>query len=54
LSLYNYATREKFSALIVDYEAPVEKRYRKNFLEFLTVRQTNPDYDPRLAPDDKK
>jgi hypothetical protein len=38
LSLYNYATAEKFSALVIDYEAPVEKKYRKNWLEYLTVR----------------
>lgn len=49
LALYNYATAEKFSVLIIDYEAPIEKRYRKNFLEFLTVKSSNPNY----APDDK-
>lgn len=38
LNLYNYATEEKFSALVIDYEAPIERRYRKNWLEFLAVR----------------
>jgi hypothetical protein len=38
LSLYNYATAEKFSSLVIDFEAPVEKRFRKNWLEYLTVR----------------
>jgi hypothetical protein len=37
LSLYNYATAEKFCALVIDYEAPIEKRYRKNWSEFLDV-----------------
>ncbi len=38
LSLYNYATAEKFSALVIDYEASVEKKYRKNWLEYLSIR----------------
>ena len=46
LGLYNYATSEKFSALIIDYEAPLEKRYRKNFLEYLAVRSPLVQYDP--------
>lgn len=46
LSLYNYATAEKFSALVIDYEAPIEKRYRKNWLEFLAVRPSNTQYNP--------
>jgi hypothetical protein len=56
LALYNYATAEKFSVLLIDYEAPVEKRYRKNFLEYLKIRppEQQYQYDPRLAPDDKK
>ena len=37
LSLYNYATAEKFNALVIDYEAPIDKRYRKNWLEYLNV-----------------
>lgn len=40
LSLYNYATEEKFSVLLIDYETTVDKRYRKNFLEYLSVRPT--------------
>jgi hypothetical protein len=38
LNLYNYATAEKFNALVIDYEAPPEKRYRRNWLEYLDVR----------------
>jgi hypothetical protein len=53
LALYNYAIAEKFSVLLIDYEAPIEKRYRKNFLEFLTVRQPQVTYNPNLI-DDKK
>lgn len=37
LALYEYATAEKFSALVIDYEATIDKRYRKNWLEFLEV-----------------
>ncbi len=39
LNLYNYATAEKFSALVIDYEAPVDKKYRKNWLEYLQVKK---------------
>ena len=35
LQIYKYATNEKFSVLLIDCEAPDEKRYRKNFLEYL-------------------
>lgn len=38
LELYNYATSEKFSVLLIDYEVSVDKRYRKNFLEYLSIR----------------
>jgi hypothetical protein len=50
LALYNYATAERFNAFVVDYEAPIEKRYRKNWLEYLAINpaaNTNPyRYDP--------
>lgn len=46
LSLYNYATADKFNALVIDYEAPIEKRYRKNWLEFLAVRAPSTQYVP--------
>jgi hypothetical protein len=53
LGLYNYATTEKFNALVIDYEAPVDKRYRKNWLEYLAVRQNDAiNYTP-YKPDDK-
>jgi hypothetical protein len=37
LAFYQYATSEKFSVLLIDYEAEPNsgKKYRKNFLEFL-------------------
>lgn len=38
LRLYNYSTAEKFNALVIDYEAPIEKKYRRNWLEYLEVR----------------
>ena len=53
LSLYNYATAEKFSALVIDYESPIEKRYRKNWLEFLAVRAPSTQYNPH-NPDGKE
>ena len=37
LDLYEYATSQKFSALVVDLEADKSKRFRKNFDEFLPV-----------------
>ena len=56
LGLYNYAVQNKFDVLLIDYEAPIEKRYRRNFSEYLTVKppEVHYQYDPRLAPDDKK
>lgn len=53
LALYNYATAEKFSVLLIDYEAPIEKRYRKNFLEFLKVRSSEVIYDPNIINNKK-
>jgi hypothetical protein len=35
LKIYEYATAEKFSPLIIDFEADKEKRFRKGFLEIL-------------------
>jgi DNA helicase HerA-like ATPase len=35
LRMYEFATKEKFSVLLIDVEAPKEERFRKNFLEFL-------------------
>jgi hypothetical protein len=42
LSLYEYATNEKFNALVVDMEALNEKRFRKNWSEFLTIEDFTP------------
>lgn len=46
LSLYNYATSEKFAVLLIDYESPIDKRYRKNFLEYLVVDSPQTTYKP--------
>lgn len=35
LRMYEYATKEKFNVLLIDVEAPKEKRFRKNFLEYI-------------------
>lgn len=37
IAMYEYATNEKFSALLVDMEAPNEKRFRKNWSEILAI-----------------
>jgi predicted Ser/Thr protein kinase len=37
LRIYKEATAEKFSPLIIDYEAEPDKRYRKGFDEFISV-----------------
>jgi len=34
-NIYQYATKEKFSPLLIDMEAPPENRFRKGFLEIL-------------------
>ena len=39
LRIYKDATAEKFSPLIIDYEADPGQRYRKGFTEFVTVRE---------------
>jgi hypothetical protein len=54
LGLYNYAVRNKFDVLLIDYEAPIDKRYRRNFTEFLSVRAPETQYDPRLIENGKK
>ena len=38
LALYEYATKEKFSPLIIDMEEDVNNRFRKGLLEILAVR----------------
>ena len=37
LELYEYATREKFSPLVIDMEADPEQRFRKGLTEILNV-----------------
>tara|TARA_R110000868_G_scaffold37678_2_gene133036 strand:- start:3797 stop:3958 length:162 start_codon:yes stop_codon:yes gene_type:complete len=35
LELYNYATREKFSPLVIDMEEDATQRFRKGLLEII-------------------
>ena len=37
LDIYNYATSEKFSPLIIDMEADLDKKFRKGFLEYIPI-----------------
>ena len=37
LRMYNDLTKEKFNALIIDFNAPPEKRYIHNFMEIVDV-----------------
>jgi len=39
LALYNYATKEKFSPLIIDMEESPDNRFRKGFLEILGCKK---------------
>jgi hypothetical protein len=41
LKIYEYATAEKFSPLIIDMEEDKEKRFRKGLLEILDINQYN-------------
>jgi len=38
VQLYEYATKEKFSPLVIDMEGDVDTRFRKGLLEILAVR----------------
>lgn len=39
LQLYEYATKQKLSPLVIDCEAPPEDRYRRGFTEILSIRR---------------
>jgi hypothetical protein len=39
IQLYEYATMEKFSPLVIDMEEGAEKRFRKGLLEILSIRR---------------
>jgi len=39
ISLYEYATKEKFSPLLIDMESSPEERFRKGFQEIIDVRR---------------
>lgn len=39
LSIYQYATAEKFSPLVIDYEEEIHNRYRKGLLEIIDPAQ---------------
>ena len=47
LALYQYATKEKFVPLLIDMEAEPQDRFRKGFLEVLTVREEGEKYEPQ-------
>lgn len=47
LALYQYATKEKFIPLLIDMEAEPQDRFRKGFLEILTVREDGEKYEPQ-------
>jgi ABC-type dipeptide/oligopeptide/nickel transport system ATPase component len=47
LALYQYATKEKFVPLLIDMEAEPQDRFRKGFLEILTVREEGEKYEPQ-------
>jgi hypothetical protein len=38
IALYEYATKQKFSPLLIDMESSVEKRFRRGFLDILDMR----------------
>jgi len=35
IDMYEYATKEKFNVLLIDVEAPKDRKFRKNFLEYI-------------------
>ena len=37
LKIYDYATKEKFSPLVIDLEAPPEERFRKGMNEIVEI-----------------
>jgi hypothetical protein len=37
IDLYEYATKEKFSPLLIDMEEEADKRFRKGFIEILGI-----------------
>ena len=39
IEIYEYATKEKFSPLLIDMEESPDKRFRKGFLDILAVRR---------------
>jgi ABC-type dipeptide/oligopeptide/nickel transport system ATPase component len=46
LSLYKYATQEKFIPLLIDMEEEPSKRFRRGFNEVLKVREEGENYIP--------
>ena len=39
IKMYDYATNEKFSPLLIDMEENPDKRFRKGFLEILDPKE---------------
>ena len=38
IEIYEYATKEKFSPLLIDMEESPDKRFRRGFLDVLAIR----------------
>ena len=59
LKIYEYATLEKFSPLIIDYEEEIHNRYRKGLLEiidpnrFANTKKLRVENTMEYSPDDK-
>jgi hypothetical protein len=59
LKIYEYATLEKFSPLIIDYEEEIHNRYRKGLLEiidpnrFMNTKKMRVENTMEYSPDDK-
>ena len=39
IEIYEYATREKFSPLLIDMEESPDKRFRRGFLDILAIKR---------------
>ena len=39
IDIYEYATKERFSPLIIDMEESPDKRFRRGFLDILAIRR---------------
>jgi hypothetical protein len=46
LKIYQYATTEKFSPLVIDYEEEIHNRYRKGLLEIIDPNRFGNSQEP--------